>query len=146
MIADSGFKTPFYDYIQNTLKRHWVGRIRGQDMIRHTPEGHWLHAKSLHPKATAKPVHKGTIEWTKSKAFKAIMVVCKQAHKGRQSFTLAGKRRAGKYHQVQAKREPEPRVLVASLSLQARSAKQLVKLYGSRMQIEAGFRDAKSGH
>ena len=75
VIADSGFKTPFYDYIQNTLKWHWVGRIRGQDMIRHTPEGHWLHAKSLHPKATAKPVHKGTIEWTKSKAFKAIMVV-----------------------------------------------------------------------
>ena len=63
---DDCFNKPGHP-LQNNVRKiiyviHWVGRIRGQDMIRHTPEGHWLHAKSLHPKATAKPVHKGTIE------------------------------------------------------------------------------------
>lgn len=30
VVADSGFKTPFYSYVENTLKWHWVGRIRGR--------------------------------------------------------------------------------------------------------------------
>jgi len=31
--ADSGFKTPFFRYIECTLGWHWVGRIRGQDFF-----------------------------------------------------------------------------------------------------------------
>jgi hypothetical protein len=37
-------------------------------------------------------------------------------------------------------------VLVASLSLKERTAKQIVKIYKTRMQIEEGFRDCKSVH
>lgn len=33
-----------------------------------------------------------------------------------------------------------------ALSLQARTPKQVVKIYGTRMQIEEGFRDCKSVH
>lgn len=41
-------------------------------------------------------------------------------------------------------REKEPWLLVASLSLQAFTAKQIMKLYQARMQIEEGFRDSKN--
>jgi len=33
IVADSGFKTPFYKYIETQLHWHWVGRIRGRDFI-----------------------------------------------------------------------------------------------------------------
>lgn len=33
IVADSGFKTPFYRYIEDKLKWHWVGRIRGRDFL-----------------------------------------------------------------------------------------------------------------
>jgi hypothetical protein len=33
IVADSGFKTPFFRYLENTLEWHWVGRIRGRDFL-----------------------------------------------------------------------------------------------------------------
>jgi len=33
IVADSGFKTPFYRYIENHLQWLWLGRIRGRDFI-----------------------------------------------------------------------------------------------------------------
>jgi hypothetical protein len=44
----------------------------------------------------------------------------------------------------QARREREPWLLVASLSLHSFTAKQVMKLYQARMQIEEGFRDSKN--
>jgi len=46
----------------------------------------------------------------------------------------------------QLKRAREPWLLVASPSLNQRPAKQLVKIYKTRMQIEEGFRDCKAVH
>lgn len=43
-----------------------------------------------------------------------------------------------------AAREREPWLIIASPKLKAPSARQLVKLYARRMQIELGFRDLKS--
>ncbi|MCP4288023.1 MAG: transposase [Gammaproteobacteria bacterium] len=44
------------------------------------------------------------------------------------------------------KRAIEPWLLVASLSLQKRTPKQIVAIYKTRMQIEEGFRDCKAVH
>jgi hypothetical protein len=33
VVADSGFRTPFYRYVEKTLHWHWVGRIRSRDFI-----------------------------------------------------------------------------------------------------------------
>ena len=52
----------------------------------------------------------------------------------------------GQKDQVHAKREKEPWLLVAYLPLLGRPAKQIIKIYRTRMQIEEGFRDCKAAH
>jgi Transposase DDE domain len=68
----------------------------------------------------------------------------RQSPKGRRQLTQAGLRSQSQHSKKQAKRENEPWLLVASLSLQPFTAKQVMKLYQTRMQIEEGFRDTKN--
>jgi transposase len=74
----------------------------------------------------------------------AFIVLIRQTRKQRKSLTFKGNKRRSKSHQDHLRREREPWILVASLSLRARSPKQIVKIYKTRMQIEEGFRDCKS--
>jgi hypothetical protein len=145
VVADSGFKTPFYYYVENTLQWHWVGRIRGQDFLSwHTEGNQWFSAKSLYSKATKAAKHLGQVRWTQRNPFAAFIVLVRQSKKDRKSLTLSGKERQSKQHKTHANREKEPWLLVASLSLHQRTSKQIVKIYRTRMQIEEGFRDCKA--
>jgi len=147
VVADSGFKTPFYTYIENTLGWHWIGRIRGQDFLSWQAKGNqWFSAKSLYRKATRTAKHFGQVRWTQRNPFAAFVVLIRQPGKNRKSLTLAGKVRRSKQHKTHAARENEPWLLVASLSLVQRSSKQVVKIYRTRMQIEEGFRDCKASN
>ena len=146
IVADSGFKTPFYRYVEK-LKWHWVGRIRGRDFLcGEITDNQWLSAKLLHCKATATAICLGLIQWVRSNSLDAFIVLVRQTKKQRQALTLKGNKRQSKYNHVHAKRENEPWLLVASLSLQQRTPKQIVKIYRTRMQIEEGFRDCKAVH
>jgi hypothetical protein len=71
-------------------------------------------------------------------------VLIRQNRRGRQHRSLAGPARRGHQSRQHAVRAREPWLLIASRSLQDLSAKQLVRLYQTRMQIEEGFRDTKS--
>ena len=145
VVADSGFKTPFYRYIENQLKWHWVGRIRGQDFLCwHNQGNQWVGAKSLYGKATKIAQYLGQVKWTQRNPFDALIVLVRQSRKDRKSLTLTGKERQSKQHKSHANREKEPWLLVASLSLHQRTPKQIVKIYHARMQIEEGFRDCKA--
>jgi transposase len=73
-------------------------------------------------------------------------VLVRQTKKHRKALTLKGRKRQSKSNNVHVKREKEPWLLVASLSLQKRTPKQIVKIYRTRMQIEEGFRDCKAVH
>jgi len=109
VVADSGFKTPFYTYIENTLKWHWAGRIRGQDFLSWQAEGNqWFGAKSLYNKATKVAKHLGQVRWTQRNPFAAFIVLVRQSKKNRKSLTLAGKERRSKQHKTHANREKEP--------------------------------------
>lgn len=145
VVADSGFKTPFYSYVEDNLKWHWVGRIRGRDFLSWQAEGNrWFSAKALYRQAKKIPKHLGQVRWTQSNPFTALIVLVRQSKKSRKSLTLAGKERRSKQHKTHANREKEPWLLVTSLSLHQFSAKQIVKIYRTRMQIEEGFRDCKA--
>ncbi len=147
IVADSGFKTPFFRYVESKLGWHWVGRIRGRDFLRwKTLKNEWFGAKSLYPKATTKAKAMGEVCWVKNNPLAAWIVLLRQPNKKRKSVTYTGKKRQAKRDKVHANREKEPWLLVASLSLQARSAIQMIKLYQTRMQIEEGFRDCKATH
>lgn len=145
IVADSGFRTPFFRYLEHRLKWHWVGRIRGRDFIcRNHQPGHWFHAKLLYPKATRTARHIGLVSWVRSRPLAAFIVLIRQARQQRKSLTFEGKTRRSKRNQVHLRREREPWILVAALSLQIRTPKQIVRIYKTRMQIEEGFRDCKS--
>lgn len=147
IVADSGFKTPFYRHIEKTLQWHWVGRIRGRDYLCwHGDKNQWSSAKALYSKATKTAKQWGKIHWTQSNSLAAFIVLVGQTKKKRKDLTLTGKTRQSKRCQVHASREREPWLLVASLSLLQRTPKQIVKIYRSRMQIEEGFRDCKAVH
>jgi hypothetical protein len=147
IVADSGFKTPFFRYVESKLGWHWVGRIRGRDFLSwKTQENEWFSAKSWYPKATAKAKAIGKVCWVKSNPLAAWIVLLRQPKKKRKAVTYSGKKRQSKRDKVHANREKEPWLLVASLSLQTRSARQMVNLYRTRMQIEEGFRDCKATH
>lgn len=145
IVADSGFRTPFYRFIESTLKWHWVGRIRGRDHICNDSDiNKWLSAKSFYQAATTTAKQLGEIQWTKSNPFAAFIVLIRQKKRQRHALTYAGEKRRSKANVSHAKRECEPWLLVASLSLKDRTPKQVVKIYRTRMQIEEGFRDCKS--
>ncbi len=148
IVADSGFKTPFYKYIEERFHWHWVGRIRGRDFIRkdNSKNNQWLSSKQWHKKATGTAKHLGGIQWVKKNPLSAFIVLIRKSKKQRHSLTYKGKKRQSKSNKAHVKRENEPWLLVASLSLKERTAKQIVKIYGTRMQIEEGFRDCKSVH
>jgi hypothetical protein len=147
IVADSGFRTPFFRYIEKQFGWHWVGRIRGRDFIcRESQPGRWFSSKSLHSQATLTGRCLGPVRWVRKQPLSAFIVLIRQARKQRKSLTLKGKKRRSKKVQVHVRREREPWLLVASLSLQTRTPKQIVKIYKTRMQIEEGFRDCKSVH
>ena len=148
IVADSGFKTPFYKYIEKHFQWHWVGRIRGRDFLcrDNDNDNQWFSAKLLHEKATRAAKYLGCIQWVKSNPLSAFIVLVRKTKKHRKALTFKGKKRQSKSNNVHVKRENEPWLLVASLSLMERTPKQIVKIYGTRMQIEEGFRDCKSVH
>jgi hypothetical protein len=147
VVADSGFKTPFYRYVEKTLGWHWVGRIRSRDSIcfNHAP-GQWFSAKSLYAQATTRAQGLGRANWVRSNSLASQLVLIRRPKKKRRDLTYSGTTRRSKQSNSHARREREPWLLVCSLSLQNRTSKQLVSIYRSRMQIEESFRDHKAAH
>lgn len=147
VVADSGFRTPFYRYVEKTLQWHWVGRIRSRDFISfNTAPDQWFSAKSLYAKATTKAKYLGQVDWVRRNPLTSRLVLIRQSKKKRQDLTYSGATRRSKQSLSHAGREREPWLLVHSISLKDRTPKQLVALYRSRMQIEEGFRDHKAAH
>jgi len=126
---------------------HWVGRIREQDFLSWKSErDEWFGAKSLYTRATTKVKVLGEVNWVRNNPLSTWVVLIRQSKKQRKARIYGGKKRQAKQDQVHAKREKEPWLLVASLSLLGHPAKQIVKIYRTRMQIEEGFRDCKAAH
>jgi len=147
VVADSGFRTPFYRYVEKTLQWHWVGRIRSRDFIAFdTTPDQWCSAKALYAKATTKAKFLGQVDWVRRNPLTSLLVLIRQSKKKRHNLTYSGVARRSKQSHSHAGREREPWLLVYSTSLKERTPQQLVALYRSRMQIEEGFRDHKSAH
>lgn len=147
VVADSGFRTPFYWYVEKTLKWHWVGRIRSRDFIcPQTAPDQWFSAKSLYTGATTTAKFLGQVDWVRRNPLASALVLIRQPRKRRHDLTYSGNARQSKRSNAHSSREREPWLLVCSLSLTDRTPKQLVNIYRSRMQIEEGFRDHKATH
>ncbi len=146
IVADSGFRTPFFRYLEDQYNWHWVGRIRSRDFIRWHDRASWFGAKLLHSRATTVGRRLGVVDWVRRQPLCATIVLIRLAKKHRKSLTYTGIKRQSRRDKIQLKRASEPWLLVTSLSLRDRTPKQIVRIYKTRMQIEEGFRDCKSVH
>jgi hypothetical protein len=145
VVADSGFKTPFYSYVEKKLGWHWIGRIRSRDFIAFNDDPtQWFGAKGLYNQATTQAKDLGQIDWVRSNPLPSRLILIRQPKKRRQDLTYTGTQRQSKRSHSHASREREPWLLVCSLSLKDRAAKKLTGIYRRRMQIEEGFRDCKA--
>ncbi|MBL4573211.1 MAG: IS4 family transposase, partial [Gammaproteobacteria bacterium] len=130
VVADSGFRTPFYRYVEKTLQWHWVGRIRSRDFISFsTALGQWCSAKSLYVKATTKAKFLGQVDWVRRNPLTSLLMLIRQPKKRRHNLTYSGVARRSKQSHSHAGREREPWLLVYSTSLKKRTPQQLVALY-----------------
>ncbi|MGH9625887.1 MAG: IS4 family transposase [Bryobacteraceae bacterium] len=144
IVADAGFRTPFFRHVEQ-LGWHWLGRIRNRDFIRWQGAPYeWVGAKSLYALATTRVQELGEAEWVRRNPLAGRLVLIRSARRGRKDRTLNGAPRRSAHSRKQAKRNNEPWLLIASPSLQAYCARQIVRLYKTRMQCEENFRDTKS--
>lgn len=143
VVADSGFKVPFYREVER-LGWRWVGRIRGRDRVR--LKKRWVGCKTLFRKATETPTGLGEGDWVRSNPLRARFVLVRRAKQGRCAKTAKGRRSRAKKSVEAARAAREPWLLVASSALAAWPPKKIVNLYRQRMQIEESFRDMKSQH
>ncbi len=91
IVADSGFRTPFFRYLEDQFNWHWVGRIRNRDFIRwHDRASTWFGAKLLHPRSTTQARRLGVVDWVRRQPLCAIIVLVRRAKINWKSLTYTG--------------------------------------------------------
>jgi len=143
IITDAGFMSPWFRAVQ-TFGWDYIGRIRRDIYYQETPEQGWLSCARLHDKATSTPRYYGDVEIVRYRPFNCHLYLYKQQNKGRYKKTRYGHKAQSRHSKKNAQRENTPWLLVSSLGQDDASAKQVIQLYRTRMQIEEGFRDMKN--
>lgn len=147
IVTDAGYRTPWFEAVA-AVGWDWLGRLRGRTLVKPSsvpdkPE-EWMPCRALYQLAGRTPRELPMMTTNRSRPLDCRCVIYGKAPKGRKHWTRRGKVARSKISQQCARREKEPWLLVASPTLDTLSARQLVKLYARRMQIEASFRDLKS--
>ena len=149
LVTDAGFRTPWFRAV-SALGWHWVGRLRGRTQVKPQAvpdtEDQWVDSRQLHVLATSTPRELPPMLTTRGDPIACRLVVYAKVQKGR---TNPNRRDRSKTSRASSSlkasaRAREPWLIVASPGLEAPSARQLVRLYARRMQIELAFRDLKS--
>lgn len=145
LVTDAGFRVPWFRAVE-ALGWHWLGRVRQRIQVKPTdqPLAAWSHCKLLYPQAVSRPRALGRFALTQSKQLICRLVLVKRAARGRIQRTRWGYKRRNAYALKIAQREREPWLLATSCSLSTLPAREIVRLYAQRMQIEQSFRDLKS--
>jgi hypothetical protein len=143
LITDAGFCTPWFREVE-ALGWLWVARIRQKHLLRWEPEGDWQSIRELHARARSVPRALGQVWLTRKSAHVCRLVRYRGKAKGRHCLTLQGQRARSRYSEKHARSGREPWLLATNLPASRSLAKQVVRLYRTRMQIEEAFRDLKS--
>jgi len=146
LVTDAGFRTPWFREVES-LGWDWVGRIRNKHMIKHcnsSDTNNWKDCKTYYSQATPTPKYLGRILLTKRRPLECELVIYKGKAKGRTKKTQFGERARSNHSQKNAAKEKEPWLLASSLKVNSKLAKQVKRIYATRMQIEETFRDVKS--
>lgn len=147
LITDAGFRRPWFQAVA-AMGWDWVGRLRHRTLVKPIDvadeDEQWVPCRALYALAAARPRDLGLMDTVRNAPWVCRVVVYRKPSRGRKDRNRWGQVARRKMSRQCAAREREPWLLVASPSLSDVSARQLVGLYGRRMQIELSFRDLKS--
>lgn len=142
IITDAGFRNPWFKKILE-LGWDYVGRVRGTP---HYFDGKdWKACKETLSKAKPGFCYLGKSLLCKTNSLNTHLYLIKQEPKNRKSTR---RKPGGKRDELNHRRSGKEAWLIAS-SLPGGNyikTKRIEKIYGTRMQIEQGFRDVKSHH
>jgi hypothetical protein len=143
-ITDAGFRSTWFKLL-DSMGYAWIGRIRNRDMVRPSSAEHpWCGCKALYAKASGEPKDLGQFHYVRCHPVACRLVLVKKKARGRHRRTVHGTVARSRHSLKQAKAQKEPWLLAVSPQLASLSAQKVVTIYGSRMQIEQGFRDVKN--
>jgi hypothetical protein len=143
VVTDAGFRTTWFQLVE-AMDWDWVGRVRNRHYVRWLSGGRWFDAKRCYLWATSRPKHLGTGVLTVRNQLRCQLVIYQGQLKGRKHKNRLGEIATNAYSRKKAESQREPWLLATSLPPSSTLAKQAVKLYQRRMQVEEGFRDIKS--
>jgi len=136
IVTDAGFHNPWFKQVLD-FGWDYVGRIRGRKQYR--PEGSavWRGCKTSWTQAGSRVKALGKVTLCRTNSLETDLYLIQDKSKGRHSKRQDSMTK--EYRQSAA----EPWLLTSSLC-HRQAAKQVVRIYRTRMQIEEGFRDLKS--
>jgi Transposase DDE domain len=143
VITDAGFTGPWFQAVQK-LGWRYIGRLWRSLMYRAETDGDWLKCKDLFDQTTSTPCYYGEVELVRSNPFICHLYHYRHLNKGRHKKTISGRKAQSRHSKKSARREDSPWLLASSLSQDDVSAKHVIQLYRTRMQIEESFRDIKN--
>ena len=143
LVTDAGFRAWWYELVA-ARGWHYVGRVRNREYLRWETGGRWFPNKRLHIQASARPKLVGELWLCRSRPMKTRFYLYRGKARGRVRVNLAGERSRRTDSKRKAARGREPWLLVSNLPLAYATAKRVVRLYRTRMQIEESFRDLKA--
>ena len=147
LVTDAGFRTPWFRAV-TALGWHWVGRLRHRTLVKpvevYDEDDAWVACRELYALASTRPRDMGLMATVRKVGWVCRMVVYRKPARGRKDRNRLGQVARRKGSRQAAARESEPWLIIASPELDHLNARQLVTLYGRRMQIEMSFRDLKS--
>ena len=143
VITDAGFSNDWFKTVM-ALGWDYVGRVRGKKCFRAEGEQHWHSCKVLTAGGLSTPEYLGKVTLAKSRPFETALYRVNKRLKGRKALNRRGLPCKGSHSRQYAKGQREAWLLATSLPHRSTTAKRVVEIYESRMQIEEGFRDLKS--
>jgi hypothetical protein len=141
LVTDAGFRAPWFRAVAK-LGWHSIGRLRHRTLIKFDGSD-WLDNRRLLTQASIHPKRFDDITMVANDPWVADLVLYKKPARGRVRLNHHGARSRSRTSLKAEKRERDPWLLVASCGLSHLTARQIVKLYAKRMQIEQSFRDLK---
>ena len=143
VVTDAGYRNPWFREVQS-LGWHYVGRIRGEVRFRVHGQSEWVLNKTYYCQANHTPTYLGEGQLGRKSPIDAHLYLYKAKPRGRKD------RRSVKAHNQHHKEKSyrtgskEPWLLCTNLPAHVTGAKDIVRFYAKRMQIEESFRDMKS--
>ena len=147
LVTDAGFGRPWFQAVA-AMGWDWVGRLRHRTLVKPVEvsdeRDQWVPCRALYALARSTPRDMGLMDTVRNAPWVCRVVIHRKPPRGRKHRNHFGHIARSKVSLQCAAREREPWLIVASPALADLSARQLITLYGRRMQIESSFRDLKS--